>query len=160
MEWTDYVSEALNMHVFAVPSKDFDSTVVPVLPSDHKKIVVGSVTLISILGRDNRDSIRKMLQKLLDESVPHNYAYFDKKSDAPDVGHVIRYDHQGGLENTNSRYADPTITEVVTNLIRQTNVIGFHEALLLAHCYAMNSSWENQEEYSKMHKMLKLIGGL
>ncbi|AUV61889.1 hypothetical protein HWB52_gp74 [Pseudomonas phage Littlefix] len=162
LDWNSYVddSEELNMHILAIPTSAVKS-VEDLIPAAHKQAIVGDVTLLVFLphnGGADRIAIKDLLEFVLNESISHNYVYFNSRSKMPDAGHSIRYTAQGELDERHAFYADPALLEVLEQLLKKV-YLG-KEVLQLAHCYAMNADWDNHEANGKMNKMRKLIGGL
>ncbi|AWH15443.1 hypothetical protein [Pseudomonas phage 98PfluR60PP] len=162
LDWNSYVddSEELNMHILAIPTSAVEG-VEHLIPVAHKRVIVGDVTLLVFLpnnGGADRKAVKALLEHLLNESVSHNYTYFNQKSSVPDIAHNIRYDAHGVLVEDNSPYTDPVLVEVVHNLLKAV-YLG-KEKLQIAHCYAINADWGNHEANGNMNKMRKLIGGL
>lgn len=148
------------MHILAIPTSTVES-VEHLIPVAHKRAIVGDVTLLVFLphkGGADRIAIKDLLEFVLNESISHNYVFFDRKSAKPDVGHSIRYTIQGELDEKHNSYADSALREVLEQLLKKV-YLG-KEVLQIAHCYAMNADWDNHEANGNMNKMRKLIGGL
>lgn len=145
------------MHVFALPTVCVEG-IEDLIPTAHKRAVVGEITILVFLDFVPRQHIKKLLEQLLEEAVSHNYTYFNRQSTRPDAGHTTRFTTQGERVENHVMHADPGLLEVLEHVLKK--VYMGKELQQIAYCYAVNADWENHEANGKMHKMRKLIGGL
>lgn len=131
---------------------------------DMSDVSVYLIAEVVVFTMPRHSAVRKNIGKWLNDNlIPYNYIYYTNNySYWPDSRYTRRFTKNGENELQSTKPREDPTRPVAATLIHMLEGKGIdHEtATRLAICYSIDTDWDNQVKFSRMHLMRKLMGSV